>query len=61
MYVDNWDKIDYGMMRIRVGKTLTQIKNTDVVTCILTARIDQNCFIAAFKSEPFSFEKNVLQ
>lgn len=61
MYVDNWNKVDYGVMRIWLEKNLTQIKNTDVVTCFLTARVDQNGYTAAFTSEPLSFKKNVLQ
>lgn len=36
-------------------KDLKANKNTDVITCFLTARVDQNCFTAPFKSEPFSF------
>lgn len=37
-----------------------QVKNTDVVTCFLTARVDQNSFITAFISKPF-LSINVLE
>lgn len=58
MYVDKWNKIGYGVMGIRIEKTLKQVKNTDVVACFLTAGVDQNCFTAGFRSESFSYRIN---
>ena len=35
-------------------KDFKQMKNIDVVTCFLTARVDQDCFTVAFTSKSLS-------
>lgn len=41
------------MTGIETEKTEANKKNTAVVTCFLAARVNQNCFIGAFRSEHF--------